>query len=159
MLPSVTQLRRPRVIVCEDGTEYVDRFRRFLGDAFDFVPAGDFASALAACAQVDGLLLDLDFRRTPPERLVDEAGATSPALDAGTRLRLAQSQGILVLRALRARGVALPAILFADLDDDQQARFLERSLAPLTVATSSTGLREIAALVRGWPPPTGGPSK
>jgi hypothetical protein len=151
MLPAVT--RRPRVVVCEDGTEYVDRFRRFLGEEFDFAPAGDFAAALTACAgaNVDGLLLDLDFRRTPPERLVDEAGATSAALDAGTRRRLAQSQGILVLRALRARGVALPAILFADLDDAQQARFLESSLAPLTVATSSTGLREIAALVRAWP--------
>jgi hypothetical protein len=142
---------RPCVVVCEDGAEYVDRFRRFLGDAFDFAPAGDFAAALAACATADGLLLDLDFRRTPPERLVDEAGATSPALDAGTRRRLAQSQGILVLRALRARGVRLPAILFADLGDAEQARFLEQSLAPLVVASSSTGLREVAGAIRAWP--------
>jgi hypothetical protein len=156
MLPAVTP--RPRLVVCEDGTEYVDRFRRFLGDAFDFTPASDLAAALAACGGADGLLLDLDFRRTPPERLVDEAGATSATLDAGTRRRLAQSQGILILRALRARGVALPAILFADLDDAEQARFLERSLAPLVVAPSSIGLREIAALVRGWTP-TGGPPR
>jgi hypothetical protein len=149
MLPAVTT--RARLVVCEDGTEYVDRFRRFLGDALEFTRAGDLDAALAACAGADGLLLDLDFRRTPPERLVDEAGASSPSLDAGTRRRLAQSQGILILRALRARGVALPAILFADLDDAEQARFLERSLAPLVVAPSSTGLREIAALVRAWP--------
>jgi hypothetical protein len=156
MLPPVTS--RARIVVCEDGTEYVERFRRFLGEAFDFTPAGDFGAALAACAGADGILLDLDFRRTPPERLVDEAGVTSPALDAGTRRRLAQSQGILVLRALRARGVTLPAILFADLDDAQQARFLETSLAPLVVAPSSTGLREIAAQIRSWPP-TGDPSR
>jgi hypothetical protein len=142
--------RRPRLVVCEDGTEYVDRFRRFLGESFDFTAAGDLEAALTACAGADGVLLDLDFRRTPPERLVDEAGATSPALDAGTRRRLAQSQGILVLRALRARGVRLPAILFADLGDAEQARFLEQSLAPLVVASSSIGLREVAALVRGW---------
>lgn len=147
MLPPV----KPRLVVCEDGAEYVDRFRRFLGDAFDFTPAGDFAAALAACAGADGLLLDLDFRRTPAERLVDEGGATALARDAGTRHRLSQSQGILVLRALRARGVGLPAILFADLGDAQQASFLEQSLAPLVVASSSTGLREIAALVRAWP--------
>jgi len=150
MLPPVTPAR-PRLVVCEDGTEYVERFRRFLGDAFEFVPAPDFAGALDACAGADGLLLDLDFRRTPPERLVDEAGASSPTRDAGARRRLAESQGILVLRALRGQGVTLPAILFADLGDPEQARFLERSLAPLAIAPSSLGLREVAALVRAWP--------
>jgi hypothetical protein len=146
--------RRPRFVVCEDGTEYVERFRRFLGDDFDFLPAGDFAAALAAAAAADGLLLDLDFRRTPPERLIDERGAAAPSpLGEGTRRRLSESQGILILRALRARGVALPAILFADLDDAQQARILERSLAPVVIASSRTGLRELAALLRGGPPP------
>jgi hypothetical protein len=149
MLPPVTGSRAaPRFVVCEDGTEYVDRFRRFFGDAFELVPAGDFASALAACPGADGLLLDLDFRRTPHELLVDEAGTTAPARDAGTRRRLAESQGILVLRALRARSVRLPAILFADLGDAEQARFLERSLAPLVIASSTTSLRDIAALMR-----------
>jgi len=37
---------RPRFIVCEDGSEYMDRFTRFLGDDFAFVAAADFASAL-----------------------------------------------------------------------------------------------------------------
>ncbi len=145
--------RRPRFVVCEDGTEYVERFRRFLGDDFEFLPAGDFASALEAAAGADGLLLDLDFRRTPPDRLVDERGAAAAAqMDEGTRRRLAESQGILILRALRARGVSLPAVLFADLDDAEQARILERSLAPVVIASSRTGLRELAALLRGGAP-------
>ena len=151
MLPPVTA--RSRLVVCEDGTEYIDRFRRWrlLGDGAELVPATDFDSALEASAGARGLLLDLDFRRTPTERLVDESGATSPARDAGTRQRLAASQGILILRALRARGVRVPAILFADLADAEQARILERSLAPLAIAPSSLGLREIADLVRAWP--------
>jgi hypothetical protein len=146
MLSAVTA--KPTFVVCEDGREYIERFQRFLGDGFTFVPAGDFAAALAASAAgAAGLLLDLDFRRTPPERLVGEAGRPFEGADEGTRRRLSESQGIYVLRALRARGVTLPAVLFADLPDDQQAKFLERTLAPLVVAPSHTGLGEISALL------------
>jgi hypothetical protein len=151
----------PRFVVCEDGDEYIERFRRFLGGSFAFVPARDLAGALEAieAAQrgaggaVDGVLLDLDFRRTPPGHLVDESGRVlagpgePPHVDDGTRRRLTESQGILILRALRARGVALPAVLFADLADAEQAGFLERTLAPLVVASSRTGLGEVAALL------------
>jgi hypothetical protein len=147
VLPDLTA-PKPRFVVCEDGTEYLDRFRRFLGDSFAFTPAGDFAAALAAAAHADGLLLDLDFRRTPPEHLVDEQGASPPNLDRGSRRRLAETQGILILRQLRARGVTLPALLFADLDDGDQARFLERTLAPMTLASSRLGIVEVAALMR-----------
>jgi hypothetical protein len=139
---------RLRFVVCEDGAEYLERFRRFLGESFDFRPAHDFAEARAAAADADGLLLDLDFRRTPPERLVDEQGPAPAPLDAGTRTRLAETQGILILRRLRAAGVALPAILFADLDDSGQLAFLARTLAPLTVAGSRLGIAEIATLLR-----------
>lgn len=139
--------RRPRFVVCEDGDEYLQRFRRFLGEAFDFLPARHFAEALGVAAGADGLLLDLDFRRTPPENLVDERGPAPAPLDAGTRARLVETQGILILRRLRAAGMTTPAVLFADLDDGQRA-FLERALAPLTVADSRLGLAEIAALLR-----------
>ena len=138
---------RRTFVVIEDGTEYIQRFRRFLGESFDFVPAADFVAARAAAAGSDGLLLDLDFRRTPAERLIDERGQPAAALDAGTRLRLAETQGILILRRLRAEAVALPAVLFADLDD-RQAEFLRRTLAPLSIAPSRLGLREIADLLR-----------
>jgi hypothetical protein len=140
--------RRPRFVVCEDGSEYLDRFRRFLGDAFELVPAHDFEAARAALAGADGLLLDLDFRRTPPARLVDERGPAPATLDPGTRARLVETQGILILRQLRATGVTLPAILFADLEDPAQSRFLEKTLSPLTVASGRLGLPEIAALMR-----------
>jgi hypothetical protein len=148
MLPPVTGAR-PRFVVCEDGTEYLDRFSRFLGDDFTFVAAADFESARASAAGADGLLLDLDFRRTPPDRLIDERGALRGGLDPERRRRLAETQGILVLRQLRATGVALPAVLFADLDDEERARFLERTLAPLTIGPSHLGIREIGAVLRG----------
>jgi hypothetical protein len=153
---STPEPARLRFVVCEDGDEYLQRFRRFLGERFELLPARDFAAAAAAAVGADGILLDLDFRRTPPDRLVDERGP-APPLDAGTRARLAETQGILILRRLRAGGIALPAVLFADLDEDQRG-FLERTLAPLTVAGSRLGITEIAALLRKIGSPHGAPT-
>ena len=144
---TATSDARRRFVVCEDGAEYLERFRRFLGESFDFRPAHDFEEARAAAAEADGILLDLDFRRTPADRLVDEQGPAPAPMDAGTRARLAETQGILILRRLRAAGVALPAILFADLEEGQRT-FLARALAPLSVAGSRLGIAEIAALLR-----------
>lgn len=144
----------PLFVVCEDGDEYSVRFTRLLGATFRFVRVGCFADALAACqaGEVRGLLFDLDFRRTPAAALVDESGTTQPVRPDGERRRLAAVQGILVLRALRNAGVALPAVLFADLDDAAQAAALERTLAPLAVLSSSVGLAELAARLRALAP-------
>ena len=155
MLPAVTNAaarHRSRFVVCEDGSEYLDRFRRFLGREFHFLAARDFAAARAEAATADGLLLDLDFRRTPADQLVDEHGPAAASLDEGTRRRLAETQGILILRQLRAAGVKLPAILFADLEDPAQAKFLLAKLAPLSIAPSRLGIREIASLMRALVP-------
>ena len=139
-------------LVCEDGTEYTDRFRRFLGGQFQFLRAGHFAEALALAAGASAVLLDLDFRRTQPALLVDERGAPAPR-------SAADVQGILILRALRARGVLLPALLFADLDDPGRAARLESELSPLRVVPSSEGLLRIAQLLREVSSATGSTEK
>ena len=130
-----------RLLVCEDGTEYTERFRRFLGGEFEFVRAANFAEALRLSPDARVLLFDLDFRRTDPALLVDESGA--PAAKSA-----AEVQGILLLRALRSRGIALPALLFADLDDADRTARLEAELAPLQVVSSSEGLPRIAQRLR-----------
>ena len=129
------------LLICEDGTEYSDRFQRFLGAEFRFLRASHFAELLLMLPGAGGLLLDLDFRRTDPALLVDAAGAPA-ARDA------AEVQGILILRALRSRGVQLPALLFADLDDDARAARLEAELAPLQIVPSGEGLPRIAQRLR-----------
>jgi hypothetical protein len=139
-------------IVCEDGAEYTERFQRFLGARFAFVRAGHFADALALAPGARGLLLDLDFRRTSSALLVDERGERTDA-------SAAEVQGILILRALRARGVQLPALLFADLDDAARAARLEAELAPLRVVPSSAGLAQIAQLLREMSSATGNVAK
>jgi hypothetical protein len=139
-------------LVVEDGREYTDRFERLLGQQgrFRFVRAGSAAEALAGAAAggVAGLLLDLDFRRTPPHQLIDDGGNGAAAHADSERRRLAAVQGILILRALRRAAVTLPALLFADLDDDGgQVGYLEGELSPLRVVPSSVGLQEIGGLL------------
>ena len=128
---------RPRWIVCEDGDEYLSRFGRFLGGEFEFVGARDFATALRCATGADGIILDLDFRRTEPAQLVDESGSSHAQLPPGERRRLAEMQGVLILRALRRRGVAIRALLCADLDDPAQVRRLEDELRPLEIVPGS----------------------
>ena len=114
------------------------------------MPAPDFAAARAALSPVPTgcCWISISAGRQPN---VDRRAGRSPAaaVDAGTRARLAETQGILILRRLRAEGIVTPAVLFADLDDDAQAEFLRRTLAPLTLAPSRLGLRELAKLLRG----------
>ena len=129
------------LLICEDGTEYSERFQRFLGAEFRFLRAAHFAEILEMLPQARALLLDLDFRRTDPALLVDESGAPA-ARDA------AEVQGILILRALRSRGVKLPALLFADLDDDARAARLAAELAPLQIVPSGEGILRIAQRLR-----------
>jgi hypothetical protein len=141
---------KPLWVVCEDGSEYLERFRRFLDGEFQFVAAASGAALLAAldAADATGVILDLDFRRTAAAELVDEQGETNDALAEPSRRRLAETQGILILRLLRARGHRAPVLLFADFDDAGQVAYLESTLAPLAVVPSHEGLVAIAARMR-----------
>ena len=78
---------------------------------------------------------------------MDERGPAPAGLADDMRRRLAETQGILILRQLRAAAITLPAVLFADVDDGERARFLERTLAPLSIGSSHLGIREIEALL------------
>jgi hypothetical protein len=137
---------RPRVLVCEDGDEYTERFTRLLGRRFAFVRAGCFSEAARelAAGSFRALVLDLDFRRTPAGLLLGEALVEGVAQDLHAA---AASQGILLLRALRARGVLTPALLCADLDDPARERLLCAELSPLQLVPSAEGLQEVAARI------------
>jgi hypothetical protein len=87
-------------------------------------------------------------RRTPSADIVDEAGVTSSALSDGERRRLAEIQGILILRALRGAGITSPVLLFADLDESSRRDYLVDTLAPLTIVPSSESLPMIAKHIR-----------
>jgi hypothetical protein len=138
------------IVVCEDGDEYTTRFTRVLGQEIAFQRAATHAEAARILgAGAAGILLDLDFRRSDPTELVDEAGTTHALLSDNERRRLAESQGILILRALRRAGIATPAILFADLDEPSRTDYLASTLAPLMILSSRESLPSIADHIRG----------
>jgi hypothetical protein len=139
----------PLFLVCEDGHEYSERFERFLRREFRFLRAADWRSTEAALVQAPaGLLVDLDFRRTPAADLLGEQGPPQGMPSPEEQARWSATQGILLLQYLRGRGVAVPALLFADLDDAEQTAYLERALAPLSVVDSREGLAQLATRLR-----------
>jgi hypothetical protein len=141
LLPGAAVVKLKRFLIVEDGREYSDRFGRFLSSEFSFARAASFAEALPLIGSCDGLLLDLDFRRTDKAFLVDEQGKPAAA-------GAAEVQGILILRALRKQGCTLAALLFADFDDARRIQRLETELAPLKVIDSSESLPTLAQRLR-----------
>ncbi len=107
------------LLVIEDGSEYSEFARLYLGDAFTIETARSAAEALAAAARADVLLVDLRFDRAPVEALVGDVEATARRLFGGDRDRalrhLQDEQGTLILSALRAAGHAQRAVFVADL--------------------------------------------
>ncbi len=108
-----------RLLVIEDGEEYVEFARVFLRD-FAVAAARSAEAALAALATdgADALLIDLRFDRAPVETLVGDVDGTAARLFGGDRVRalryLADQQGTLILAALRAAGHAQPALFVHD---------------------------------------------
>mgnify|MGYP001768193921 CR=1 FL=1 len=105
-----------RVLVIEDGTEYAEFTRLFLGSDFEVVAAQSGAEALrvAGAGSVDVLLIDLRFDRAPAGVLVGDVDATAERLFAGDRPRalrhLQDQQGVLILAELRQAGHVQPAV-------------------------------------------------
>ena len=147
-----SDLPLPRFLVCEDGDEYIQRFARFLASRFEFVATRShrqLSERLVASRPVAGILLDLDFRRTPLSELIDESGRTLASAASQVQYDLTTQQGICILAALRREGCAIPAILFADIESPTQTDYLAKRLGPLEVVPSSVGLGELSEKLAG----------
>jgi len=99
-----------RLLVIEDGTEYAEFARLFLGQDFEVVAAQSAEESLRVLAAqpIDVLLVDLRFDRAPEENLAGNLEASAERLFAGDTSRalrhLQDQQGVLILSALRAAG-------------------------------------------------------
>jgi hypothetical protein len=137
---------RPRFLLCEDGSEYLERFERFLGARFEFVQSRSFSALISQLERhqpIAGILLDLDFRRTDASRLVDSEGQPISHSSEQERARLVSNQGIAILASLRRVGCCIPVLLFADIEDQRQREYLEAKFAPLELIASHVGLNEL----------------
>lgn len=140
---------RPRVLVVEDGFEYIGNLQQFLGATLDFERAGDGPEALRLLASqpFDAVFLDMRF---------DRAGALIGDLDAlcarfagdAARARrfLEDNQGTYILAALREAGCPLPVVMSYDFDGEPR-RFqnLARRYGPLGYLNDAASPLEIRA--------------
>ena len=146
---------RPRVLVIEDGEEYVTGLRRFLGERFEFLRAGDGPEALDLLARIrDGggppvevIFLDMRFDRA--ERLLGDADALAARFGGdGERARrfLENNQGAYVLAALRDAGWPQPVVFSYDFDSEpRRFRNLADRYGPLSYLHDTAAPAEIRA--------------
>jgi hypothetical protein len=117
----------PKLLVIEDGTEYEEFARLFLGERFQIVPAHDAEEALAAAraAPIAAMLVDLRFERAKSEDLLGDVNAAARRMFGGDTQRalrwLKDQQGTLILAELRKAGFAQPAVFVHDFPAERLA--------------------------------------
>ena len=111
------------ILIVEDGTEYTDRARRWMGDGFEFTRAGSGSEALEALPQGNNIALiwmDMDFRRCPESELLGWERIDTGRFG-GDRERVLQHlwehQGVYILEALRLKGWRGPVVFSHDFTD------------------------------------------
>jgi len=139
-----------RILVIEDGYEYIEALQRFLPDGFAWTRAGSGPAALEALSAgtFDAVFLDMRFDRTPDDELLGDLASTADRFNGDpvqARLFLQDHQGNYILAALREAGVALPVLLSYDFEGEPRrfARLAER-FAPIDYLPDNASPAEIA---------------
>ena len=117
--------RAIRVLVVEDGDEYLTNLTTFVSEGFSYRQAksGGRACELIAEEQPDLVYLDMRFDRTPNEALLGDLVALTARFNgdvARARAFQQDNQGLFVLRALRDAGFHGPVILSYDFSREER---------------------------------------
>ena len=155
-----------RVLVVEDGEEYIRTFTRFGADELHFERAGDGREALGRLAEGwDVLFLDMRFDRVAPGELLGDLAATADRFNGDpvrARQFLEDNQGAYILAAVRAAGHTLPAVFSHDFDGEPRRwATLERMYGPVGYLPDNMPpgrIREVLRAAAG-PRPPGGPPR
>ena len=142
-----------RVLVIEDGYEYIENLQRFMGEGFFLGRAGSGPEALErlGAKEWDVILMDMCFDRCPillgesPEllgRLGGEPGRV--------RMHLEQHQGTYILAAIRDAGHHIPVVFSYDFDAEPR-RFsnLLKRYAPVSYLDDVAGPPEFRKMMIG----------
>ena len=141
------------VLVVEDGWEYIERARRWLGEGLNFTRAGcgEEALALLESQGFDVLYLDMDFRRVPPDQLLgDVVGLTERfhGDPAEAQEFLATNQGVYILSALREAGSEIPVVFSYDFQPQPRRwAYLARRYGPVAYLGDNAEPAVIRALL------------
>ena len=142
-----------RVMIVEDGHEYIENLRRFMGPGFELGRSGDGLEALARLENEswDVILLDMCFDRAET-LLGEEPGLLSRMGGDPSRVRyhLEVHQGTYILAAIRQAGHSLPIVFSYDFDAEPR-RFanLERRYAPLRYLNDVAGPQQFRNVLAG----------
>ena len=136
-----------RILVIEDGHEYISNLQQFLAHAFHFTRAGDGFEALELLAThpFDGLFLDMRFDRA--DRLIGDLDQLTDRfagdVDRARRF-LENNQGTYILASIREAGHQHPAVFSYDFDSaPRRFRNLVRRYGPLRYLNDTAGPKEI----------------
>ncbi len=114
-----------RVLVVEDGDEYLTNLTTFVSDGFAYRQAksGERACEMLGEELPDVVYLDMRFDRTPVEELLGDMVQLTGRFngDIGRARRFQQdNQGLFILRALRDAGFERPVILSYDFAPEEK---------------------------------------
>ena len=143
-----------RVLVVEDGFEYLETYSRFLAQGFVWERAGSGREALPRLAGEawDAVVLDMCFDRVPPEALLGDLPSIADRFNGDAdqaRTFLETHQGLYVLEAIREAGHRLPVLLSHDFEDEPRrwSRIYQRH-QPLDYLPDNVGPAEVARRIR-----------
>lgn len=142
----------PRVLIIEDGYEYLTAYERFLGEAFSFVRAGDGPEALDVLAAEPFAAAVLDMRFDRAERLLGDLAPLASRYGDPARARrfLEDNQGTFILAALREAGHGLPVLVSYDFGGEpRRFRNLQARYAPVGWLDDAAGPADIRAALDG----------
>jgi hypothetical protein len=119
---------RRTILVVEDGTEYIEAFRRLApaGAEIELLHAADAESARRVLSdrRVDGVFLDVDFSRTPPEDLAGDLERLADRFSGDrdrARAYLASNQGFFIASLLApALPKGAPVLLARDFSAESE---------------------------------------
>ena len=114
-----------RVLVVEDGNEYLTNLSTFVADGFAYTQAqgGGAACEMARAEPPDVVYLDMRFDRTPEEDLLGDIVELTARFNgdlARARRFQEDNQGLFILRALRDAGYRGPVILSYDFGAEEK---------------------------------------
>ncbi len=147
--------QRPRILLVEDGHEYIQTYDRYLGEEFEFVRAGDGETALALLNDEDWHAVFLDMRFDRAEHLLGDLDALEIRFH-GDRARakrfLEDNQGTYIAAAIRGAGYRHPLLFSYDFDSEpRRFNHIQAQYAPVSYIGDTAGPADVReALWKLW---------
>ena len=143
----------PTILIVEDGDEYLETLSRFVpGPRYLQAHGGREAIEILEREAVDVIYLDMRFDRIPRQDLLGDHPTLTEEHNGDPERAwrfLADNQGLFVLEAIHAKGLAdRPVVLAYDFSrEPTRARFLQAQYPTMVWVPDAVTAEEIRALI------------